>query len=93
MFFVYVLKSENFAKYYTGHTEDIKKRIVEHNQGKTKSIKAFIPYKLIYFEVFETREEAVKREKFLKTGAGRAYIKKHAPVVQLDRIPDFGSGG
>lgn len=96
MFYTYVLKSRDFSKYYVGHTEEIVKRLDEHNSGKTRSIKAYIPYDLIYFERFETRKEAVRREKYFKSGSGREYLKeklKKALVVQLDRISDFGSEG
>ncbi len=81
---------------YVGHTEDLKKRLLEHNKGKTKSNKAYRPFTLVYFEKFTTREEASKREKYFKSGSGREYLKKmlnNAPVVQLDRISDFGSEG
>jgi putative endonuclease len=98
-YFVYVLKSVNFNKFYVGQTENIRKRINEHNSGKTRSIKAFIPYDLIYYELFDLRKDAVRREKYLKSGAGREYLKNrlhNAPVVQLDTclpawqgIPDF----
>ena len=70
--------------------------MAEHNKGKTRSNKAYKPFNLVYFEDYKTRLEAVKREKYLKTGSGRELLKrilKNAPVVQLDRIPDFGSGG
>lgn len=96
MFYVYILKSQKFNKYYTGQTKNLANRIKVHNLGKTKSIKAYIPFELIYFEEFSTRTEAVKREKYFKSGSGREFVKKqveNALVVQLDRIPDFGSGG
>ena len=95
-YFVYVLKSKNFNKFYVGHTENLNKRLKEHNRGKTKSIKSFIPYDIIYYELFDLRLDARNREKYFKSGIGREYLKeliKNAPVVQLDRIPDFGSGG
>ena len=71
-------------------------RIKDHNKGKTRCNKAFNPFDLIYFERFKSRKEAIKREKYFKTGSGRELLKEilsNAPVVQLDRIPDFGSGG
>ena len=96
MFFVYVIKSVEKKFQYIGHTENIQKRIKEHNTGKTKSTKFYKPFELIYLEVFKTRNEAIIREKYLKSGIGREFLKeklKNALVVQLDRIPDFGSGG
>ena len=51
------------------------KRIKEHNSGKTKSTKGYKLWKLVYFETFETRDEAVLREKYFKTGSGREFLK------------------
>lgn len=95
-FFVYVIESINFEYTYVGHTSSLKQRMNDHNRGKTRSNKAYKPFELIYYEVFDHREEAVKREKYFKSGSGRELLKKilkNALVVQLDRIPDFGSGG
>jgi putative endonuclease len=75
-YFVYILESENDGRHYKGQTSDIDKRIKEHNSGKTKSTKGYMPWKLVYFETFETREEAVLREKYFKTGSGREFLKE-----------------
>ncbi|MFA4967373.1 MAG: GIY-YIG nuclease family protein [Candidatus Margulisiibacteriota bacterium] len=74
MFYVYILKSENNGKYYIGCTKDIEKRIREHNSGKTKSIKAFLPYSVAYKEEFTNFSEARKRERFIKAQKSRKYI-------------------
>ncbi len=66
MFYVYVLKSERKEYHYIGSTEDLKRRFEEHNQGKTKSIKHLIPFKLLYYEAYEIRTLARKRELELK---------------------------
>ena len=102
VYFVYVIKSFNFDYTYVGHTNDLKHRLIDHNKGKTRSNKAFKPFNLLYFETFKTREEAIKRERYFKTGSGRELLKKilaNAPVVQLDTrlparqgIPDFKYG-
>ena len=76
MFYVYVIRSEKDGSYYKGHCSDLPKRIKEHNSGYTKSIKNKIPFKLIYSEEFNLREEAVKREKYLKSAAGRRFLKQ-----------------
>jgi putative endonuclease len=73
-YFVYVLKSEIDGRLYKGQTSDIDKRLNEHNSGKTKSTKGYKPWKLVYFETFETRDEAVLREKYFKTGSGREFL-------------------
>jgi len=75
-YFVYVLKSEIDGRLYKGQTSNIDKRIIEHNSGKTKSTKGFIPWKLVYSEIFETRDKAVLREKYFKTGSGRQFLKE-----------------
>jgi len=66
MYYVYVIQSEKDGSTYIGYTEDLVKRIKEHNQGKTKSIKHKIPYKLIHTEEFNSKTEARKRELKLK---------------------------
>jgi putative endonuclease len=74
--FVYILKSEKDGRLYKGHTFNLENRIDEHNSGKTKSTKGYRPWKLVYFEKFETRDEAIDREKFFKTGIGREFLNK-----------------
>ena len=74
-YFTYVIYSDFHKRLYKGHCEDITKRLKEHNEGKTKSIKAFIPFRLVYYEEFSTRSEAVEREKYFKTAAGRRFLK------------------
>ena len=69
MWFVYLIQSTIDNSYYIGYTGNIKKRISEHNQGKTKSIKYKIPYKLIYFETYSNKTIAIKRELELKNNS------------------------
>jgi len=75
MFYVYILKSETTKKSYIGYSTDLKKRLYEHNMKVTKSTKSGIPWKLIYYEAFENKVDALREEKFLKTGKGRERIK------------------
>ena len=75
MFYAYVIKSVISPYYYKGHCEDLDERLKEHNSGMTHSIKRFIPFEIVYFEEFETREEAIRRERYLKTAAGRRFLK------------------
>jgi putative endonuclease len=74
-YFVYILESEIDGRLYKGQTSDIEKRLTEHNSGKTKSSKGYKPWKLVYFERYETRDEALLREKYFKTGRGREFLK------------------
>ncbi len=66
MYYVYVIQSQKDRSTYIGYTGDLEKRIKEHNQGKTRSIKSKIPFSLVYFEEFESKTEARKREIRLK---------------------------
>jgi len=75
-YFTYVLKSDLDGKLYKGHTSNINKRLAEHNAGKTKSTKGYRPWKLVYFEKFKTKAESIQREKYLKTGSGREFLKQ-----------------
>ena len=74
--FVYVIRSEVDGRFYVGMTRDVKRRIYEHNIGKTKSTKGYRPWKLFFTEEFDGFENARKREKYLKSGYGKQWIKK-----------------
>ena len=75
MHFVYVLYSKNFDRTYTGMTINVSKRIEQHNTKQNKSTKAYVPWIIILIEEYKTRPEAREREKYLKTGVGREFIK------------------
>jgi putative endonuclease len=74
-YYVYVLKSEFDASWYIGYTSDLKKRISEHNSGKTITTSKKMPWTLIYCEASKSKEDAIAREKYLKSGMGRRYLK------------------
>ena len=77
MFFVYVLISESKGRrFYVGLTINVEKRVAEHNAKGTKSTKGYIPWKLFFFESFNTRKEAREREKYYKSGSGKELIKE-----------------
>lgn len=59
-----------------GFTKDVESRLKQHNSGKTKSTKPYRPWILLFVEEFDSKEEALKREKWLKSGIGREFIKK-----------------
>ncbi|MEK7465611.1 MAG: GIY-YIG nuclease family protein [Patescibacteria group bacterium] len=69
MFFVYVLKSIKDDQWYTGSTNNLKRRIVEHNSGKSRSTKFRLPFTLIYYEAYISEKDAHKREHNLKLRA------------------------
>ena len=62
MYFVYVLKSENNWRFYVGMTDNVERRIKEHNSGKTKSTKGYTPWELFFKEKYDTRLEARKEK-------------------------------
>ena len=76
MYIVYILKSCKDQKRYIGVTQDLRRRIFEHNGGKVKSTKNRRPLELIHKEEFRTKKEALIKEKFFKSGQGRQYIKE-----------------
>ena len=76
MHYVYVLQSTVDSKFYTGYSADLKERFVSHNKGSVSSTKYRRPLELIYYEACMTKEDAMQREKYLKTFHGKSYIKK-----------------
>ncbi len=77
MFYVYILQSKKDLSYYTGITEDLKKRIIEHNSGSAKYSKTKRPYKIVWYCCFLEKAKALDFEKYLKHGSGFAFSKKH----------------
>jgi putative endonuclease len=75
-YFVYILRSCLDGKFYTGYTSDIRKRLIEHNSGKVNSTKKRIPFELVYFEYSLNLNDALHREKYLKTTYGKRYIRQ-----------------
>jgi len=75
MFYTYILKSEKDGRWYTGTTNNLRKRFQEHNNDKVISTKGRGPFKLIYYEGCINRKDAYDREKYLKSGTGKRYLK------------------
>jgi putative endonuclease len=73
MFYVYVLKSLADGNLYIGQTADYEKRLALHNEGRIKSTKRRRPLRLIHIEEYETRGDAIKKERFLKSIKGRDF--------------------
>lgn len=76
IYYTYVLRSKGDKKFYTGYTEDLKLRFEQHNKGLVESTKDRRPFELIYFEGCLTREDAIQREKYLKSFHGKMYLRK-----------------
>ncbi len=76
MVYVYVIKSKVANRLYVGMSENVEKRLIEHNKGITQSTKPYRPWDLVFFEELNNRMEARQREKYLKSGVGKEFIKE-----------------
>lgn len=76
MHYVYILQSGKDGKLYIGCTNDLQKRVREHNSGDVRATKARVPLEVIHYEAFTNKSDAFAREQWLKTGWGRAQIQK-----------------
>ncbi len=77
MHYVYILQGTKNNSPYTGITTNLKQRIKNHNSGQVKSTSSKKPYKLIWYCAFASKINAYKFEKYLKSGSGVAFSKKH----------------
>ncbi len=76
MNFVYVLLSKKDDQLYIGFSENVLQRLENHNAGKVESTKNRRPFELIYYEFYLERDDALGREKFLKSGSGHRFLRK-----------------
>jgi putative endonuclease len=83
-YYIYVLQSISDNQFYTGYTTDIKKRLNKHNLGQVSSTQNRTPLKLVYWEGCLNKQDATRREKYLKSTWGKRYIK--------NRIKDYLTG-
>lgn len=75
-FYVYMLLSKKDNHIYIGYTNDLVKRVIEHNHGLNFSTKAYRPWQLIYYEACLNQEDAKRRESYLKTSQGGRLLKR-----------------
>ncbi len=75
MWYVYILKSQKYLKSYVGSTNDIKRRLKEHNNGRSEYSRRYKPWYILKLEQFNTAQEARIRERSLKSGVGREEMK------------------
>lgn len=73
--YVYVLQSTKDGTWYTGCTQDLRKRLEQHNDGKAGYTKDRGPYALIYYEACRSVDDAFARERYLKSGMGKRYLR------------------
>ena len=94
MYKVYILYSEKNKKYYIGHTNDIDDRMRRHNRGLVKSTKSGCPWKIIYTEDFDSKNDAYRREfqiKSYKKGEAFKNLIKHGQVAEWSNAADCKS--
>ena len=87
-YYTYVIQSIKDGNFYTGFTSDLRKRLQEHNKGNNISTKWRVPFMLIYYEACLDIEDAKRREKYLKSGIGKKYIKMR---LKKYFTPEFAS--
>jgi putative endonuclease len=75
MFYVYVLRSAADDGFYIGYSTDLRRRLSEHKQGASFATKHRGPWKLIYYEAYIERADAEGRERYLKSGSGRRFLR------------------
>ena len=75
MYYIYVIQSNKDKKFYTGFTGDLQNRLQDHNAGRVPSTKGRGPFKLMYYEACLNEQDALAREKYLKSGMGKRYLR------------------
>ena len=76
MYYVYILKSSKSGKLYYGYTDNLKRRIKEHQEGKSKYTKGHLPIRLAFYSAFKSKKTAKDFELYLKSGSGKAFTYK-----------------
>ncbi len=87
-YYLYILKSLEYNKTYIGYTNNIKRRLNEHNSGKSNYTRKYKPWKVVYFEEYGDEISARERERYYKSGAGRRKIK----AILSDNCPGSSAG-
>ena len=80
IFTVYILKSLKDGKRYIGYTKNLYRRLSEHNSGGCKSTRNRRPLELVYHEDYDSKTEAMKRERFFKSTSGRVFLQSTLQV-------------
>ena len=89
MIIVYVIESLTDRTWYTGMAKDFLRRLHEHNSGKNRFTKGHLPWKIIYTEIRDNWAEARRREKYLKSAAGKIWLTKLlSNNIDTSSLPD-----
>ena len=91
VFYVYVLRSESDSGFYIGFSANLKRRLAQHTRGSSFATKSRGPWKLIYYEAYLNQEDALGRERYLKSGSGRRFLR--AQLRHYLRVKGFASRG
>jgi len=76
MFYVYILRSKKDKRFYIGFTQDLIRRMSEHNRGNVESTRSRRPLEMLCYEAYNYKEEAEQREKYLKSSDGKKDLRK-----------------
>ncbi len=76
MYYTYILQSKIDGQFYAGYTKDLKLRFDKHNKGQVPSTMERLPLELNYYEASLKQDDAIKREKYLKTYHGKLFLKR-----------------
>ena len=77
LYYIYVIRSKNRNYIYVGLTNNLNRRVSQHQNGKEKTTAPYRPFKILFAEQFLSRIDARNREKYLKSGSGKEWIKSH----------------
>jgi putative endonuclease len=80
--YTYILQSESDGNFYTGCTNDLRKRVQQHQSGQVISTQERLPIKLVYYEACLDQQDAYAREKYLKSGMGKRFIRNRIKRFQ-----------
>ena len=75
MYYVYILQSQFDNSFYIGYSQDVNKRLLQHNNGESKYTAGKRPWQLVYFETYHSKTDALKREKFLKRQRNKSFYE------------------
>ena len=81
-YYTYAIRSLKRKYIYVGITDNPERRIIQHNQGRSKTTKPYEPFELILLEEYNSKKEAREREKYLKSGCGKEYLKTIRQVIK-----------
>ncbi|MBP6856293.1 MAG: GIY-YIG nuclease family protein [Candidatus Pacebacteria bacterium] len=76
MYYSYIIQSKKDNTFYYGHTDDLKKRLSEHNSGYSKYTSSKLPYVIVWYGAFVEKQKAIDFEKYLKSSSGHAFSRK-----------------